>query len=133
MITLDEFVERLCRLGGDPGPRPFPRARRDREILMQSIVMRLDSARTYSEAEINQALRAWLREVMPELETDHVTLRRLLVDHGRLERRADGKVYQVGFPARIVAFDLEIYDVDLAATVAAYRELRLSRRRRGRR
>ena len=133
MITLDEFVERLCRLGGDPGPRPFPRARRDREILMQSIVMRLDSARTYSEAEINHALKAWMREVVPELETDHVTLRRLLVDHGRLERRADGKVYQVGFPARIVAFDVEIYDVDLAATVAAYRELRLSRRRRGRR
>jgi hypothetical protein len=133
MITLDEFVERLCRLGGDPGPRPFPRGRRDREILMQSIVMRLDSARTYREAEINEALRAWMREVVPELETDHVTLRRLLVDHGRLERRADGKVYQVGFPPRIVAFDLEIYDVDLAATVAAYRELRLSRRRRGRR
>jgi hypothetical protein len=133
MITLDEFVERLCRLGGDPGPRPFPRARRDREILMQSIVMRLDSARTYSEAEINDALRAWMREVAPALETDHVTLRRLLVDHGRLERRADGKVYQVGFPARIVAFDVEIYDVDLAATVAAYRELRLSRRRRDRR
>jgi hypothetical protein len=130
MITLDEFVERLCRLGGDPGPRPFPRARRDREILMQSMVMRLDSARTYGEAEINESLKAWLREVAPGLDTDHVTLRRLLVDHGRLERRADGKVYQVGFPARIVAFDLEIYDVDLAATVAAYREHLHARRQK---
>jgi hypothetical protein len=132
MITLEEFVERLCRLGGDRGPRPFPRARRDREILMQSIVMRLDSARSYSEAEINEALQAWQREVVPELETDHVTLRRLLVDHGRLERPSDGKVYRVGFPARIVAFDLEIYDVDLAATVAAYREHLRARRRRSR-
>lgn len=132
MITLDEFVERLCRLGGDPGPRPFPRARRDREILMQSIVMRLDSARSYSEAEINEALKAWQSEVAPGLETDHVTLRRLLVDHGRLERRADGGVYRVGFPARTVAFDLEIYDVDLAATVAAYREQVRARRRRAR-
>ncbi len=130
MITLAEFVERLCRLGGDRGPRPFPRARRDREILMQSIVMRLDSARSYSEAEINEALKAWQSEVAPELETDHATLRRLLVDHGRLERPADGRAYRVGFPARIVAFDLEIYDVDLAATVAAYREQVRARRLR---
>jgi hypothetical protein len=132
MITLDEFVERLCRLGGDAGPRPFPRARRDREILMQSMVMRLDSARTYSEREINDALKAWLREVAPAIETDHVTLRRLLVDHGRLERRADGKVYQVGFPARMVTFALDVYDVDVVATIAAYRE-RVEQQRRKRR
>jgi hypothetical protein len=131
MITLDEFVERLCRLGGE-GRRPFPRARRDREILMQSIVMRLDSARTYDEGEINDALKTWLREVAPAIDTDHVTLRRLLVDCGRLERRADGKVYQVGFPARVPAFELDVYDVDGAATVAAYREQLEARRKRRR-
>jgi hypothetical protein len=132
MITLDEFVERLCRLGGDPGPRPFPRARRDREILIESIVVRLDSARVYSEAEINDALKAWLCEVAPAIATDHVTLRRLLVDHGRLERRADGRAYQVGFPARVVAFELDVYDVDVAATVAAYRAHVEERRKRRR-
>ena len=64
MISPEEFVERLCRVGADRGPRKFPRKRRDREILMKSIVMLLDSARTYTEAEINEALLAWKAEVV---------------------------------------------------------------------
>ena len=122
MISLDEFVERLCRLGADGARRRFPRSPRDREILMQSIVMQLDSARTYSEPEINGQLKAWSRDVAPSIEVDHVTLRRLLVDYQRLERTADGRVYRVGFPPRLVAFDLDIFDLDLPATIAAYRE-----------
>ena len=31
MISPEEFVERLCRLGADRGPRRFPRKQRDRE------------------------------------------------------------------------------------------------------
>jgi hypothetical protein len=130
MITLDEFVERLCRLGADGAHRRFPRNQRDREILMQSVVMQLDSARTYSEPEINAQLKGWSSEVAPSIDIDHVTLRRLLVDYHRLERTSDGSKYRVGFPASVVAFDLEIYDLDLRATTAAYREHVQSRRRR---
>jgi hypothetical protein len=129
MIDLDEFLERLCRLGADRGPRGFPRAPRDRRILMQSISMQLDSARSYSEPEINAALQAWRRDVAPAIETDHVTLRRLLVDHGRLERTADGRSYRVGFPPGAAAFALEVYDIDLPATIAAHREQRRRRPR----
>jgi hypothetical protein len=129
MITLEEFVERLCRLGADRGPRRFPRKPRDREILMKSILMLMDSARTYTEPEINALLQAWNRDVAPAIETDHLTLRRLLVDHGHLERTADGGAYRVGFSARAVAFDLEVDDVDLRATIAAYREQARRRRR----
>ena len=132
MITLDEFVERLCKLGAD-GTRPFPRARRDREILVQSIVQSLDSSRTYEEREINELLKAWRRNVAPAIETDHVTLRRLLVDFGRLERTASGSSYRVGFPQRMTAFDLGVYDVDLPGTIAAYRELTAKRRAKARR
>ena len=122
MIGLDEFVERLCKICADPGTRPFPRARRDREILVESIVMGLDSGRTYEEREINEHLKAWHREVAAALETDHVTLRRLLVDWRRLERTASGSSYRVGFPPNVTAFALEVYDLDLPATIAAYRE-----------
>ncbi|HEX2483649.1 MAG TPA: DUF2087 domain-containing protein [Myxococcota bacterium] len=132
MISAEEFVERLCRLGADRGPRRFPRKRRDREILMKSITMTLESARTYSEAEMNGALLSWKREVAPAIETDHVTLRRLLVDHGHLERTVDGRVYRVGYPSRPIAFDLEVDDIDVRATIAAYREYSERRRRRGR-
>jgi hypothetical protein len=128
MITLDEFVERLCKLCADGGTRPFPRARRDREILMQSIVQSLDSARTYEEREINELLQSWQREIAPAIETDHVTLRRLLVDYGRLERTASGSSYRVGFPQRTTAFELGVYDVDLRATIAAYLDYTAKRR-----
>ena len=129
MIEIDEFVDRLCRLGADRGPRGFPRRRNDREILMKSIVMLMDSSRTYTEGEITDALRDWKRGVAPAIETDHVTLRRLLVDHGHLERTADGRRYRVGFPPRPVAFDLEIEELDLRATIAAYLDYRRRRRR----
>ena len=130
MISAEEFVLRLCRVGADRGPRGFPRQARDRAILIHSIVMGLDSERSYSEREINDALRAWKRDVAPAIETDHVTLRRLLVDAGRLERTPDGARYRVGFPARSVAFDLAVYELDLRGTVAAYREHRKRRPRR---
>ena len=119
----------VCRLAADRGPRRFPRRGRDREILMKSITMSLDGARTYSEAEINAALLAWKREVGAAIETDHVTLRRLLVDHGQLERTADGTAYRVGHPPSPVAFGLEVDDIDVRATIAAYREYSARRQR----
>jgi len=132
MVSPEEFVERLCRLGADRGPRRFPRRSRDREILIKSIGMTLESERTYTEAEINAALLVWKRDVGPSIETDHVSLRRLLVDHGHLERTADGGSYRVGYPARPVAFELGVEDIDVRATVAAYREHAERRRLRGR-
>jgi hypothetical protein len=132
VITLDEFVERLCRVGADRGPRAFPRSGDDREILLQSIVLTLDSGRSYTEREINDALQAWNRDVAPAIEIDHVTLRRKLVDYGRLERTDDGRAYRVGFPPRATAFDLRIWDVDLPGTVAAYREYAETKREQGR-
>jgi hypothetical protein len=128
MISVEEFVERLCRLGADRGPRGFPRRRRDRQILMRSIAMLMDSRRSYSEPEVNALLQAWSREVAPAIETDHVTLRRLLVDHGHLERTADGRIYRQGFPPGPVAFALAVDEIDVRATIAAYRE-RVQRRR----
>lgn len=131
MISPEEFVERLCRLGADRGPRRFPRKRRDRDILMKSIVMLLDSDRRYTESQINDLLQEWKRDVAPAIQTDHVTVRRLLVDFGQLERTADGRTYRVGFPPRPVVFDLEVDDIDVRATIAAYRD-HLERRRRAR-
>ncbi len=132
MIGAEEFVERLCRLGADRGPRPFPRARKDREILIKSIRLGLDSARSYTEKEINALLVRWNTEVAPAIETDHVTLRRLLVDTGHLERTPDGRAYRVGFPARPSAFALDVDDIDVRATIAAYREYLARKPRRAR-
>ena len=120
MISTDEFVQRLIRLGADRGPRRFPKAVRDRQILMKSILLTLDSGRTYTEPEINEALVEWGERVAPAIRADHVTVRRFLIDYGHLERTANGRAYRVGFPARAPAFDLEVDDLDVRAIVAAY-------------
>ena len=130
MISAEEFVERLCRLGADRGPRSFPRARNDREILIKSIRLLLDSGRSYTEPEINERLQMWQSEVAPAIETDHVTLRRLLIDYGHLERTADGRAYRVGFPARPSAFALVVDEIDVRATIAAYRAYLANKPRR---
>jgi hypothetical protein len=122
VISVEEYIERMCRLGADRGPRRFPKKRRDRQILMKSIVMLLESARTYTESEINELLCTWKREIAPAIETDHVMLRRHLVDYGHLERTADGSSYRMGFPPSPVAFDFEIDGIDQGAMIAAYRD-----------
>lgn len=98
---------------------------------MKSIVMLMDSERTYTEGEINELLLEWNRDVAPSINSDHVTVRRLLVDYGHLERTADGGCYRTGFPPRPMAFDLEVDGIDVRATVAAYRD-HLERRKRQR-
>ena len=120
MISVEEFVERLCLIGADRGPRRFPRKQKDRQIIMKSILMSMDSVRTYTEGQVNEIIQDWNRDVAPAIETDHVTVRRWLVDYGLLERSPDGSTYRVGFPAASVVFDLEVEDIDLRGTVAAY-------------
>jgi hypothetical protein len=121
VIGIEEFVERICRLGSDRGPRRFPRRARDRAILMKSIRMQLDPMADYDEREINALLARWRDEIAPSIDVDHVTLRRLLVDYGELERTRDGARYRLGYPPRPTAFELEIDDLDLRATVTAHR------------
>ena len=132
MISSEEFVERLCRLCADRGPRRFPRKPRDREILMKSIVMLMDSDRTYSENEVNVEIQVWNQTVAPAIDCDHVSVRRLLIDYGHLERTADGQQYRIGFPPQPLAFDLEVDHIDVKATIAAYVDYEERRRlRRG--
>jgi len=100
---------------------------------MKSVVMLMDSSLTYSEKEVNQVLQGWAREVAPAIDSDHVTLRRLLVDYGLLERTADGRKYRVGFPPRPMAFDLEVDDIDVRTTIAVYLDHAERQRRQRRR
>jgi hypothetical protein len=127
MIDPEEFVERLCLVAAHRGPRGFPRKQRDRLILIKSILMQMDSGRTYTESEINGLLAEWNREVAPAIETDVLNLRRTLVDSGHLERTPDGSQYRVGFPPGPAIFDLEVDQIDARATVAAFIDYARSR------
>ena len=56
-----------------------------RQMIFEHIVRSFEPGRNYSEAEVNAILRAWTEGGA----SDHVTLRRYLVDAGLLSREAD--------------------------------------------
>ena len=74
-------------------------------------------------------VRAWfLREAEALAQLDHPAIRHVY-ELGEI----DGAAYRVGFPAGPFAFALEIWDVDVRGTIAAYLEHQRARARRGRR
>jgi hypothetical protein len=79
---------------------------RDRHILYRSIIQRLDHAREYPEAELNDALQRWLLDIGTCLGIDHVTLRRYLIDEHYLSRDANGNSYEVN-PKGSAAIEFE--------------------------
>lgn len=94
-VTAEEYVERLKAICLRAAGSGFPRRQRDRHILFRSIVADLDENATYSEPELNAALKRWIADVGESLGMDHVHLRRHLVDEGYLVRDAAGREYSV--------------------------------------
>ena len=129
-ISLSKFIERLeilCSRQSAPG---LPRKLQDRQILYKSITITLDPGRAYAETDLNQALENWLANVAPMLETDHVTLRRHLVDEGFLLRDPAGQAYAVNTAEAITAlFDSAINALDPASVVEEAKERREKRKR----
>lgn len=75
--------------------KAIPRKRRQRHVLLKSIVLLLEPRQDYSERQINDTLQKWLDTVGKSFEIDHVSLRRRLVDEGYLIRDRAGSHYRV--------------------------------------
>ena len=117
VIDSDEFTAKLVELCLKSGLAGFPRGPRDRHILMKSVVLALDRSRVYSASEIGDRLSYWLADIGRAIESDHVSLRRMLVDDKYLERDSGGLRYQAssGGPAdRLFSADVESVDVYMA-------------------
>ena len=72
---------------GVDGPlSTFPTREKRRLILLQQIATRFDPNRSYAEKEVNALLGP--------IYSDHVLIRRLLIDYGFLARRVDGSEYR---------------------------------------
>ncbi len=92
----------------------------DRTVLRATILARFDPGAVYSEGEVNERLKVWLTSVGSMIDTDHVNLRRLLVDTQILTRRSDCTEYRV-HPAAAAALPAEFAAIDAAAIVAGAR------------
>ena len=130
-ICTREFEQRMIALClGGVGPA-LPRRRRDRHILLKSVVLLLGHGRAYTEAAINDLLESWLDAVGPAVRLDHVSLRRHLIDRGYVVRDPAGGTYQVcPSQARRCLFEPGVDDVNPLAAVRAARAEREERRRR---
>ena len=74
----------------------LPKKQQDAHAIRALSLVDLDPDKFYDEFEINKYLSAWLDIIgADDGLSDHVTLRRSLVDFGFLRRASDGAVYRV--------------------------------------
>lgn len=95
MITVTDFKKRLEVLCLSKGSPCLPKKYQDQQILFKSIILTMDNNKNYIELEINEAIKDWLGKVGKEIDLDHVTLRRGLVDNRYLSRDDEGSHYRV--------------------------------------
>ncbi len=87
------------------------------------------SGREFSEREVNELLRTFLDNAGSMLGTDHVELRRWLVDFHLLDRDGYGRAYTAGTPtAELADLVRQLDGVDLLARARAAREGEAARR-----
>lgn len=107
----------------------MPKRPSDQELVAALAACRFDPSRTYTEAEVNEQLTAWLPCISEEFGIDHVSLRRLLVDLRLLVRSSSGSTYRVN-EARGVDLDA-VRDIDpglIAEDIQAERRVRKQQR-----
>jgi hypothetical protein len=73
----------------------LPKRPADQELLAALAAARFEAGTTYSEAQVNEQLIAWLETISEPFGIDHVTLRRMLVDSRLLVRTSTGSTYRM--------------------------------------
>ena len=102
---------------------------RDFAVLLAAAAQSFPSAREFSEREVNELLRTFLDNAGSMLGTDHVELRRWLVDFHVLDRDGYGRAYTAGTPtAELADLVRQLDGVDLLARARAAREGEAARR-----
>ncbi len=102
---------------------------RDFDLVLAAAATAFPPERSYTEREVNERLRTFLAGAGAMLATDHVELRRWLVDFRVLERDGYGRAYARARPGdEIAAFARELAEVDLDALAHTAREADAARR-----
>jgi Uncharacterized protein conserved in bacteria (DUF2087) len=106
---------------------------RDRELALALAAASLAEDAPASEAVVNRSLKRCLAEEASFLDTDHVELRRWLVDAGWWQRDGFGRVYRrvaiESLPASMQGLDGALRSLDLPVWVQARRDDIAARRK----
>lgn len=131
-MNTDETLDVLARLVVKQGVALGGLSARERELALALAAGALGDGAPASEAEVNRALKACLAREASFLDTDHVELRRWLVDAGWWQRDGFGREYSrapVGaLPAPMRSLADLLAPLDLPAWTQARRDERAARR-----
>jgi len=97
----------------------------DRSLVLALAACAIEPGRPWREDEVNRRLRDWLADVGAMLHTDHVELRRWLVDAGYVVRDDWGHAYARG-PAQLGQARQVLGTTDAAALASAVRSTRIA-------
>ncbi|WP_019911218.1 DUF2087 domain-containing protein [Paenibacillus sp. HW567] len=89
-ITEEENAEILntyFKMGPEGPLSEFPKKQKRKAAILRQLIKRFETGRKYTEKEVNA--------ILGEAFSDHVTLRRYLIDYGLLDREDDGSSYWV--------------------------------------
>ncbi len=126
--ALERFAVIAVRRGVSLGVLQSTNAR-DFAIVLAAAAQGLPVGGEFSEREVNERLRAFLADAGAMLGTDHVELRRWLVDFRLLQRDGYGRVYRAGAPVPEIADVVsQLAGSDLAAVARAARDADAARR-----
>jgi len=118
-IGRDEYAKRIADLCARGGRHPVPRRARDRAILLHALARVFAGGVEHTEKQVDARIQRWLLQTGRSLETDHVALRRALVDDGFLAREPRGSAYRSSTRYKSLwSFDPGVSGVDPDTIVA---------------
>jgi hypothetical protein len=97
----------------------------DRALVLALASCAIEPNHALAEHEVNRRLQDWLADTGSMLRTDHVELRRFLIDAGYMLRDDWGHAYRRG-PAQLAQARAQLGTVDAAALAAAVRSARVA-------
>ena len=130
-IGRDEYIKRIADLCARGGRHAVPRRARDRAILLHALARAFAGGKEHTEKQVDARIQAWLLQTGRAIDTDHVYLRRALVDDGFLAREPRGSAYRSSVRYKSLwTFDPEVSRVDPEVVVADAQARAAERKRR---
>ena len=129
VLDTSDVIEALTRMLNAGPLDHLPKRRGDIEVLLALAAAVFRPRHTYREDEVNTQLAAWLDKFTVPGALDHVSLRRLAVDHRLLLRNAAGTAYRLNAGMLAAQISAAAQSIDPGEVLASLQNERDRRKR----
>lgn len=133
MINVTDFKKGIIKLFAKGKGQDLPKNQKLRDIYFKTAALMLSTGKIISEKEANTILKEWLEGFSKNVELDHVSLRRELVDNGYIERDSANTEYQIKrdsqYKEDLFAADI-VENIDPEEVVESYKKEVKERKRK---